>query len=447
MFALSYYHVRLAFLAIFLFAYPTAPTWADALSRMQISLLRATRSSINELQDQRQEVPSADREFQDFRAQIHVHTHLSHDSNATIEEILEAAKKCNTQILLFSDHPAPEHDCFVDGYQGLRDGILMVPGAEQGGFLLFPKRSYRDAVYEGSQGLADLVLKDDGLVFLSHLEERLDWEIRGITGTEIYNTHADVMSERRFMASLRNPLLLMSLLPALQQYPQELFGAILDYPSDYLQRWDQLCQTTPHTGVAANDSHHNQAIRAVVDAEGKLVIEDALGKQVATLDPEKMALIKTLTAKRKAGDVVLELDLDPYDRSFRHVSTHLLMRQLNQTEVWEALKSGRAYVGFEWLADPTGFWFEAQRDNQRWQMGSQVPFQSDAMSELKFSSVAPLPCLFKLIRDGQVVAEDRGRRFESEADQPGVYRLEAWLPIAGELKPWILSNPIYVRGS
>lgn len=447
MFALPDSGFRSYVLAIFLVAELAASAWSDALSRMQISYLKATRSSIEELRDQRQEIRSVNSEFQDFRAQIHVHTHWSHDSNATIEEIMEAAKSCNTQVLLFSDHPAPEHDCFVDGYQGVRDGVLLVPGAEQEGFLLFPQRSYRDVAYEGSQGLADLVRKDDGLVFLSHLEERMDWEIRGITGNEIYNTHADVMSERRFMTSLRNPLLLMSILPALQQYPQELFGAILDYPTDYLQRWDHLCQMAPHTGVAANDSHHNQAIRAVVSEEGKLVVEDALGKQVATLDPEKMALIKTLTANRKAGDVVLELDLDPYDRSFRHVSTHLLMRQLSQPEVWDALKSGRAYVGFEWLADPTGFWFEAEKEGQQWQMGSHVPFKSDGQSRLKFKSAAPLPCLFKLIRDGQVVAEDRGRSFESETDRPGVYRLEAWLPIAGELKPWILSNPIYVRGS
>jgi hypothetical protein len=27
----------------------------------------------------------------------------------------------------------------------------------------------------------------------------------------------------------------------------------------------------------------------------------------------------------------------------------------------------------------------------------------------------------------------------------GAYRLEAWLKLDGELRPWIFANPIYVR--
>ena len=39
------------------------------------------------------------------------------------------------------------------------------------------------------------MLSTGGLVFLSHVEERMDWEIKGMTGTEIYNTHADFSEE------------------------------------------------------------------------------------------------------------------------------------------------------------------------------------------------------------------------------------------------------------
>jgi len=28
---------------------------------------------------------------------------------------------------------------------------------------------------------------------------------------------------------------------------------------------------------------------------------------------------------------------------------------------------------------------------------------------------------------------------------PGVYRVEGWLKLDGELRPWVYSNPIYVR--
>ena len=40
----------------------------------------------------------------------------------------------------------------------------------------------------------------------------------------------------------------------------------------------------------------------------------------------------------------------------------------------------------------------------------------------------------------------RTNRFEHIADQPGVYRIEAWVEIGGEVRPWIYSNPIYLRG-
>ncbi|MBX3423716.1 MAG: hypothetical protein KF752_19335 [Pirellulaceae bacterium] len=428
--------------AVFVF---TSPALGDATSRMQIGQLKATRAALEALRDEWQAVSAPPGEFRDYRAQLHVHTHFSHDSRSPIEEILQAAQECNTQVLMFNDHPSDEYDFFKDGYQGLRDGVLMVAGAEKGGFLVYPNRSIQANTYEGPQGLANLVRSDDGLIFLSHLEERMDWAISGITGNEIYNTHADVMEEKRFLSALKNPLMLMGLMPAIRDYPQEMFGAILDYPADYLRRWDELCQTARHTGVAANDAHHNQVIRAYVTEDQQVAIEDALGKRVATLDPEKVALVKPLVAGRKPGDVILELDLDPYPRSFQHVSTHLLMRDLTREEVWDALKSSRAYVSFEWLANPTGFWFAAQCGDQRIDVGGETTLVAGEGAQLQLAAAAPLPVLFKLLRHGQVVHEHRGREFEFVAQSSGVYRLEAWLQVAGELKPWILTNPIYVR--
>ena len=97
----------------------------------------------------------------------------------------------------------------------------------------------------------------------------MDWDIKGLTGSEIYNTHADFKDEPNFIGRA-------ALAPgddragrAVKQYPQEVFGALLDYPADYLKRWDQLCQKSRLTGVSANDSHHNQAFRAKLLDDGK----------------------------------------------------------------------------------------------------------------------------------------------------------------------------------
>ena len=138
--------------------------------------------------------------------------------------------------------------------------------------------------------------------------------------------------------------------------------------------------------MAANDSHHNLHVRAVLNDDGLVKIEDAIGTQVALVDPEKTAIVKGLIKGKRPGDLVLEMDLDPYERSFRHVSTHLLMNELTEPAVVDALKSGRAYVAFDWLADPTGFVFEAVNGEQHWPVGSE-PRMTEG---LRLRGAAPL---------------------------------------------------------
>src|SRR5207244_709706 len=96
--------------------------------------------------------------YQEYRANLHVHSLLSHDSRGTLEEIVAAAKKVGTRVLMFTEHPSERHDYFKDGHQGMRDGVLLIPGAETGGFLVFPTRSLRGLETKSSQEFADLVV-------------------------------------------------------------------------------------------------------------------------------------------------------------------------------------------------------------------------------------------------------------------------------------------------
>jgi hypothetical protein len=173
-----------------------------------------------------------------------------------------------------------------------------------------------------------------------------------------------------------------------------------------------------------------------------VLVEDALGKQIAMLKPAQFPAIGLLTVGKKAGDLVFELDLDPYVRSFRHVSTHLLASDISEHEVRQALAQGRAYVAFDWIADPRGFVYCAERGAENWPIGSEVAFAED----LYLRAEAPLAAHFKLVRDGEIALEHTGPAFEFQVDKPGIYRVEAWLNLAGESRPWILTNPIYVRG-
>jgi hypothetical protein len=411
------------------------------LDRLKAERLEAVRRAIAALRSQWRKLDRPG-PYKDYRANLHVHSGLSHDSRGTLTEIVAAARKVGSRVLLFTEHPADHYDFFKDGHQGTRDGVLLIPGAEMGGFLVFPTHSLRGLATGSPQELCDLVRRRDGLVFLSHLEERMDWRIRGLTGSEIYNTHADLKDEKRLLKALRNPLWLVGSASLFQKYPQEAFSALLDYPADYLGRWDELCRDGPLTGIAANDSHQNIGLVIRLRAGDRVGLEDALGKKLFEVDARLMAGLPARKGK-KPGDVLFRLLLDPYECSLHHVGTHLLMPELSKKAVWEALQAGRAYVAFDWLADATGFDFAARLGPRRFEMGSRPHLEAG----LTLEGQAPLPGRWKLLCNGKLVKESIGRQFRAAIFKPGNYRVEVWLRLAGEDMIWILSNPVYVRPS
>jgi hypothetical protein len=154
--------------------------------------------------------------------------------------------------------------------------------------------------------------------------------------------------------------------------------------------------------------------------------------------------IRELTKDRKAGDIVARLDFDPYYRSFRNSSTHVLAPTLDEPAIRRALKAGHAYVAHEWMCDATGFRFEAVDDRSRLvaTMGDEV----ERSEGLKLTARLPVPAYVRLLRGGKDVAKSEGKAdFEFEVKEPGAHRLEAWLKLDGEWRPWIFSNPIYVK--
>src|SRR5207302_1006900 len=264
-----------------------------ALEKLKPAKLEAVHQAITALRAERQPLPRQG-PYREFRANLHVHSHLSHDSRAKLDEIVPAAKKAGTQVLMFTEHPAERYDYFKDGHRGLRDGVLLIPGAETNGFLVYPTGSLRGLTLDTPQEFCDLVRGRGGLMFLSHLEERMDWNVRGLTGVEIYNTHADFKDEKNLQAALRNPLWIYQSAELFQKYPQETFSALLDYPADYLKRYDELCQSAPHTGVAANDSHQNIGLVIQLLEGDKIRGEDALGKKLFELDLGALPLLQPL---------------------------------------------------------------------------------------------------------------------------------------------------------
>ena len=249
----------------------------DAIDRLTPERLEATHKDVLRFQQERKKLIRSG-PLREYRANLHVHSAFSHDSRGKIDDIVAAAKAAGTDILMFTEHPAAHYDVWLDGHQGLEEGVLLIPGAESTGMLVYPRQSIKEFTTAKAQELSEIVRGREGLTFLSHLEERLDWEIQGLTGVEIYNTHADVKDEKRLLGSMKNPLWLLKAGEMYQRYPQEALSSLQDYPADYLKRWDQLCQQAPHTGVSANDAHQNIGLTVRLADEDQVRVEDGLGE-------------------------------------------------------------------------------------------------------------------------------------------------------------------------
>ena len=149
-----------------------------------------------------------------------------------------------------------------------------------------------------------------------------------------------------------------------------------------------------------------------------------------------------MPAHPKKGDVVINLDLDPYERSFRHVSTHLFLKEQTEPAVREALEAGRAYVALRVDRRPDGFNFQAVRGDRTFEMGIEVPIGNG----LSLRSVSPLPARFRLIRNGKEVHSALGRTYRTSARMPATTGWKFGSICPKHPRFGFLSNPIYVRG-
>jgi hypothetical protein len=418
----------------------------DAVEKLTETNLRRVRELIERYQRERVEPPSQE-PLTTVRANFHVHSELSHDSRGKINDIVAAAKRAKTQVLMFTEHPSSERDFFLDGHRGIVDGVLCIPGAEMKGMLVYPTLSLAPFANAESQEIASLVRGRGGHIFLSHLEERMDWQLAGLTGTEIYNTHADFKKQTNLVKAMKNPLWFVQAASLLNRYPQEVFSTLQMYPEDYLHRYDELCQKYPHTGVAANDAHENVGIQLKLGDDGSsIVVMDAIGEELAKLPRIAVQALLPIPAKAVAGDTIFKVQLDPYEYSLRHAGTYLILPELSQSAVWGALENGRSFVAFDWLADAQGFSVAAIQQQgsvrERSEIGSQLSLEK---GDVRLLGQSPLVAKWVLKRNGETAESSIGRDCEFKIRQPGVYRVELWLDGLASPQIWILTSPFYVR--
>ena len=247
--------------------------------------------------------------------------------------------------------------------------------------------------------LIDQVTRRGGLAFYAHPETPRDWRPAAVSGMEIYNLHTDFKRQGGSVGSTVRARL-ADLWLSFERYPDQVRYLPFQRPTEFLRLWDDLNRTRAVTGVAGNDSHQNVGLRAWITPTGRLRIDDTSPKpmQEHALDGMLGTVLRWWYGPLTPGRELFRLQLDPYEASARFVNTHVLAQELTEEALKASLLAGRVHVGFDGVADSSGFRWLARAGSVVRVMGESVPFNP----AIELCAVSPIPCRFTLVRNGEV---------------------------------------------
>lgn len=310
--------------------------------------------------------------WKDLRGVIHCHSHLSHDSRGTPEEIAAAADAVGLDFLIMTDHYTDRG--IEQAMRGFHGRTLFLPGAEcrkEGKRFLALGIEKPLELRRPWNEIHAQIREQGGLLFLDHFEDYgEDLADISFDGIEIHNLHS--------AAELTNPFLL--LLRGLLLPPHAVFPSLCWLHEENLRRWEKALRSRPVPIVAGNDAHEN----------------------IRLLGP--------------LGGIV-----GSYEQLFRTVTTHVWAKDNSREAILDALREGRSYVAFEWLADATGFQVTTAEEQGR----------------ARCRIFAPQTARIVLRRNGKAVAESHGQWLDAPLDlEEANYRVEVYL----REKIWILAG-------
>jgi len=346
---------------------------------------------------------------------LHMHTPYS-DGTGTHQDIATAAIQAGIDAVIVTDH-----NVWVDGLEGYYEEdekrVLVLGGEEVHDQTRDPQKNHlmifgvdqEMATYAPApQNLITQVKNAGGLSFIAHPHDPeapnfnegdlswVDWEVRGFTGIELWNA----MSEFKSLLSNHFQALRYVFNPediAHGPYPQ------------VLEKWDEL--TTAGLRVVAiggSDAH---------------------------------AMVRSLGPIRRV--------LFPYEFHFQAVNTHIFTptpftgeARMDRNLILAALQQGHAFVAYDLPAPTLGFRFYADGLEQSAWMGDQISGTNGVTFQIRL----PQRTECHLIKDGEIVKSWFDREITTyTTTEPGVYRVEVYIPFRGKRRGWIFSNPIYVK--
>ncbi|HYK19764.1 MAG TPA: hypothetical protein VEV42_03460 [Pyrinomonadaceae bacterium] len=350
--------------------------------------LRRLSSAIQQLNSQRT-APEQNNEFVEYKGVVHVHSFLGGHSTGTFSEIISAAQANQLQFVIMTEHAEKEFDTAAMTLSGMHGGVLFINGNEV------------------SAANGDRLLMVPGkLSIVAYPQEFKDWNAADLNGVEIYNVFTN--------ARQINPVVaFFDVLWSRRSYPELIFALYLERPDEGLHKWDEALKHARLTATAGNDAHANIGV----------------------------------SLKDSSGKTLVGIQLDPYETSFRLVRLHALIERnktFDATSLLEAVRAGHCYIGFDFLGDTSGFSFEADNGDERKIQGDEIPLKPGTRLRVQ----TPVPSQIVMYKDGASFAEQAEVTTKDfPISEPGVYRVEVYLPQLGMVgnKPWIISNPIYVR--
>jgi hypothetical protein len=353
--------------------------------------------------------------YTDYKGVIHVHSSLGGHSLGNFVDIISAANQNGLNFVVMTEHTSPLMDTSAMTLQGVHAGVLFINGneintASHDRMLLLPGSA--EAAAANTVGTEEVLTHQKargGLSFIAYPQEFQSWEVNDYDGMEVYNLYTNTKKINYFVTFFDG-------LWSYWSYPDLMFARFYERPSDDLKRWDELIAKRNQrvVAIAGNDAHSNVGFR----------LGDLTGKEL------------------------IGLHLDPYERTFSIVRNHVLIEKekaLTSETLLGALASGHSYIAFDLFGDSSGFTFTAENSQGRKIMGDEI----ELLDGVRLIATTPVKARVLVIKDGQVIRDEDGTsRKEFPVTERGVYRVEVYLTQLGSLvkdKPWIISNPIYVR--
>jgi len=351
--------------------------------------LRKLSAAIERINSQRTPNPISNT-YREYKGVVHVHSFLGGHSSGSFADIIAAAQFNQLDFVVMTEHTEKDFDTATMTLQGVHGNVLFVNANET----------------SAENGDRLLVLPEK-VSIVAYPEEFKNWSSTNVNGVEVYNVYTNVRKA--------NPVLaFFDVIWSHRAYPDLLFALYFERPSASLKKWDQALFSTKLTATAGNDAHANIGV-SLRDSSGKTLVG---------------------------------IQLDPYATSFHLVRLHAILasdKQLDSAGLLQAIRSGHCFIGFDLFGDTSGFRFEAQSASQTKIQGEEILLNNDTRLRIH----TPVATRILLFKDGSVVLNETGiTTKEIPITERGVYRVEVYLPeverIIGE-KPWIISNPIYVR--